>query len=217
MATGCTVAAPSATPTSSPSSTVVVSPTDDDGTPTSPPGIALPEPGRPLDAATLLAVMRESRRPGGVPDEIETDAIAGALAGAIWTFDGLPWTTTAAGGSCGPETCTLEIAGIRDGMTGDDLWVFAVSPASGSVEVVSAELRSLPAEVPVAVDELVRSVDADGSLAGMLLTSVKWLPPPDAGRFLASYRSGGEEGSCRVEVTLDAAGGVIVSEQRLGC
>lgn len=161
--------------------------------------------------------MRESRRPGGVPDEIETDAIATALAGAIWTFDGQPWTTTAIGGSCGPESCTLEIAGVRDGMTGDDLWVFAVIPATGSVEVVSAELRVLPTEVPVFVDQLVRSVDAAGSVTGMLLTSLKWLPPPDEGMFVASYRTGGEEGSCGVDVTLDAARSVVVSAQSLGC
>ena len=217
-ATGCATATPSASPTeAAPTEAAAPSPTGDDGTQPSPPGLALPEPGRPFDPAMLLAVMRESRRPGGVPDEIETDAIATALAGAIWTFDGQPWTTTSASGSCGPEVCTLEIAGVRDGMTGDDLWVFAVTPATGAVEVVSAELRSLPAKVPDAVDELVRSLDANESLAGMLLTSLKWLPPPDEWGFVASYRSGGEEGSCGVDVTLDAVHAVIVSEQRLGC
>lgn len=206
---GATTEVASETPTPSPSDDVEASPT--------PPGLALPEPGRPFDAAALLAAMRDSRRPGGVPDELETDTIATALAEAIWTFDGRPWTTTAVGGSCGSVTCTLEVAGVRADMAGDDLWVFAVSPATGSVEVVAAELRALPAELPAAIDELVRSEDADGSLAGMLLASLKWLPPPDGGRFLASYRSGGEEGSCGADVTLDAMHAVIVSEQRLGC
>lgn len=183
----------------------------------SPVGIELPEQGRPFDAATLLAAMRESTRPGGVPDEIETDAIAAALADAIWTFDGRPWTTTAASGSCGPETCTLEVAGARRDMTGDDLWVFSVTPTTGSVEVFSAEVRSLPDEAAVVVDQLVRALDADGSLSGMIPTSLKWLPPPDDGTFVASYRSGGEEGSCGVDVTLDADEAVIVSEQSLGC
>jgi hypothetical protein len=182
-----------------------------------PPGLTLPEPGRPFDAATLLALMRESRRPGGVPDALETDAIATALAGAIWTFDGRPWTTTAVGGSCGPATCTLEIAGARADLAGDDLWAFAISPATGAVEVVAAQLRALPAELPIAVDELVRAADADESLAGLLLASLTWLPPPEDGRFLASYRSGGEEGSCGVDVTLDAVSALIVAEQGLGC
>jgi len=221
-ATACTTATPSptpgqATPTEA-SSTEAATPSPTDAISLQPsPGIALPEPGRPFDAATLLAAMRESRRPGGVADEIETDAIATALADAIWTFDGQPWTTTAIVGSCGPETCTLEIAGVRDGMTGDDLWVFAVTPATGSIEVVSAELRVLPAEVPVVVDELVRSVDTAGSVAGMLLTSLKWLPPPDGGTFVASYRTGGEEGSCGVDLTLDAARAVVVSTQSRNC
>jgi hypothetical protein len=183
----------------------------------SPVAIELPEPGRPFDAATLLAAMRESTRPGGVPDEIETDVIAAALADAIWTFDGRPWTTTAASGSCGPDTCTLEVAGARTDMTGDDLWVFSVTPTTGSVEVVSAEMRSLPDEVAVVVDQLVRALDADGSLSGMIPTSLKWLSPPDDGTFVASYRSGGEEGSCGVDVTLDANEAVIVSEQSRGC
>jgi hypothetical protein len=220
--TGCAAATPSATrspaaATEAASATPTPTPGDEVEPQPSPPGLALPEPGQPFDAATLLAAMRESRRPGGVPDELETDAIATALAGAIWTFDGQPWTTTTVSGSCGPSTCTLEVAGVRADLAGDDLWVFAVSLAPGSVEVVATDVRALPAELPIAVDELVRSLDTDRSLAGMLLTSLKWLPPPDDGRFLASYRSGGEEGLCGVDVTVDAVNSVIVSEQRLGC
>jgi hypothetical protein len=221
--TGCGTAAPSialteATATLTASATdAAPSPSDEVEPQPSPPALALPAPGQPFEPPALLAAMRESRRPGGVPDQLETDAIATALADAIWTFDGQPWTTTAVGGSCGPETCTLEIAGVRADLAGDDLWVFAVSPATGSVELVAAELRALPAELPIAIDALVHSLDTDGSLAGTLLASVKWLPPPDDGRFLASYRSGGEEGSCGVDVTLDAINGVILALQPLGC
>ena len=179
--------------------------------------IDLPPPGRPLDAATLLAAMRDSRRPGGVPDQVETDAIAGALASMIWTFDGGPWTTMAVGGSCGPENCTLEVAGSRTGMSGEDLWVFAVVPATGSVAVVSSELRSVPDDLLLRIDELTRSIVQAGRLDGMLLTSARWLPPPETGQFVLSYRSGGEEGSCRVDYTLDAGQATIVSEQVVNC
>jgi hypothetical protein len=179
--------------------------------------VDLSEPGRPLDAATLLAAMRDSRRPGGVPDQMETDAIAGSLANAIWTFDGGPWTTMAAGGSCGAESCTLEIAGSRTGIPGEDLWVFAVVPATGSVAVVSAELRSLPDDLLTRLDELTRKIVQAGNLDGMLLTSVRWLAPPETDRFVLSYRTGGEEGSCRVDYTLDAGHATIVSEQAANC
>jgi hypothetical protein len=231
FATACAASGPSASPddTSAPAraaaptgtaeatATPSAQPATPSPTPTTAPRVALPEPGRPFGAAALLAAMRDSRRPGGVPDQLETDAIASALADAIWTFDGAPWTTTAAGGSCGPQTCTLELAGTRDGLAGDDLWVFSVSSATGAVEVVAAELRSLPADLPATLDGLVRVLDADGSLAGLVPASVKWLPPPAGGAFVVSYRSGGEEGSCGADVTLDALGGAIVAEQIVGC
>ncbi|MGH2417958.1 MAG: hypothetical protein ACRDFY_06465 [Candidatus Limnocylindria bacterium] len=220
IATGCVTEAPSAASSTEPSpeaSSAPIRSTAAAPTPTSSSVIALPQPGRPFDAAAILAAMRDSRRPGGVPDEIETDAIAIALADAVWTFDGAPWTTTAAGGSCGPQTCTLELAGTRDGLAGDDLWVFSVSPATGRVEVVSAELRSLPADLPAVLDGLVRTLDVDGSLSSLIPTSVKWLPPPAGSAFVVSYRSGGEEGSCGADVTLDALGGAIVAEQVVGC
>jgi len=180
-------------------------------------GIDLPQPGHPFDASALLEAMRNSMRPGGVPDQIETDPIAAALAEAIWTFDGQPWTTMAAGGSCGPDSCTLEVAGSRTDLTGEDLWVFAVAPATGSVQVVSSEVRSLPEDMLVRLDELARNIVQDGSLDGMVLTSVRWLPPPEAERFVLSYRSGGEEGSCRIDRTIDAVSATIVSEQVVSC
>jgi hypothetical protein len=222
VGTACTTTSPSphaATPTaqargSAPDATASGS---TESAPPSLVGIDLPTPGRPFDAATLLAAMRDSRRPGGVPDQVETDAIAAALAGAIWTFDGRPWTTTAAGASCGPASCTLEVAGAAAGAHGDDLWMFAVSPMTGSVEIVSSELRSLPADLLVPLDEMARSVVADGSLAGMLLAGARWLPPPDTGVFVMSYRSGGEEGSCRIDLTLDAAHAVLVRDLVRDC
>jgi hypothetical protein len=177
--------------------------------------IDLPEPGRPFDAATLLTAMRESRRPGGVPGEIETDVIAMALADAVWTFDGQPWTTMAAAGSCGPTSCTLEIAGTRDGTQGDDLWAFEVRPSTGSVEVVSADLRSLPTGLLVELEELTRSVDPRIT-AGLRLTSARWLPPPVSGHFVLSFRTG-DSGSCGVDYTFDAIDAAVVSEAAVRC
>jgi len=179
-------------------------------------GLVLPEPARPFDADTLLAAMRDSRRPGGVPDELESDAVASALADAIWTFDGLPWATLSAGGSCGPQTCTLEVGGAHRGAPGEDLWVFSVTPADGSVEVASADLRSLPDDMIAPLDELARSVHPSPGKLGLVLTSVRWLPPPDDGRFVLSYRSG-EEGGCGVEVTLDAVAKNLVSDRVVEC
>ena len=180
-------------------------------------GVALPEPGRPFDAATLLAAMRDSRRPGGVPDELETDAVATALAEAIWTVDGRPWTLVSASGSCGPSTCTLELSGAPDGAQGDDLWVFEVMPATGSVQPNSTDLRSIPTDLVGSLDRLARSLEAGAIIDPLILTSARWLPPPDDGQFVLSYRSGGEEGSCGVDVTVDAVAADVVSGDSSAC
>jgi hypothetical protein len=200
---------PDGTASGNPSATATPIPSEADG--------ALPTPGRPFDAETILAAMHASRRPGGVPDQLKTEAIASAVAEAIWTFDGRPWTTTAASGSCGTETCTLELAGARPGSQGDDLWIFEVRPADGTVEATTAELRGLPSELLPSLDALARSLLADETLAGLLLTNARWLPPPDQGQFELAYRGEGEEGSCMIDLTLDAAAESIVGDPPEAC
>ena len=181
-------------------------------------GLTLPEPGQPFDAEAILSAMRDSRRPGGVPDELETDAIASSIAEAIWTIDGEPWSTMSAGGSCGPQTCTLEIAGADDDVQGEDLWVFEVTPASAAVEVVTAELRSLPLDLVDRLDGLTRSLFPWVDRDGLGLTSVRWLPPPDETQFVLSYRFGDEErSSCGYDLTVDAVAPGIVSDLTLDC
>ncbi|MGH2402344.1 MAG: hypothetical protein ACRDE6_06500 [Candidatus Limnocylindria bacterium] len=180
--------------------------------------LELPEAGKPFDAEAILAAMRDSRRPGGVPDELETEAIAAAVANAIWTIDGEPWSTMSTGGSCGPQTCTLEVAGADADAPGEDLWVFEATPGTGAVEVVSAELRSLPSELVSGLDELTRSLYPPVNADGLSLTNVRWLPPPDETRFVLSYRSGNEEeSSCGADVTVDAAVPGVVSDQTIDC
>lgn len=201
--------APSATPSEAPAS-----PSPSEQTVA---GLEIPALGHPFDAGSLLAAMRDSRRPGGVPDQIETAAIATSVANAIWTYGGQPWSTAAVGGSCGPERCTLEVAGAAAGAQGDDVWVFTVTPATGDVALLTAELGSIPPGVVAALDGLARTLDPSGALDGMLLTSASWMPPPDDGRFALSYRSGGEEGSCAVDVTLDAVNAEVISSSSTGC
>jgi hypothetical protein len=176
----------------------------------------VPEPGRPYGAEDILVAMRESRRPDGVPDEIETDAIAAAVAEHIYTFDGEPWSAVVAGGSCGPETCTLEVGGTPDGALGEDLYAFSVTPSTGGVELGSADLRGLPADILVDLDAMARAGLADPP-ADLALLSASWLPPPDAGVFELAYRSGGEEGSCALNVTLDATTERVISQEATDC
>ena len=187
------------------------------GSPSASAGVALPEPGHGLDADAILAAMRDSRRPGGVPDEIETTEVAARLAETIWTFDGEPWATTSAGGSCGPDTCTLEVAGAGDAALGEDLWVFAVTPASGDVELVSAELGAVPSDVVEEIDRAAQAAIGD-RLDGLALTYARWAPPPDDGQFELSYRTGDEEGgACGLELTFDAVRNFTLDERVIAC
>ena len=222
--TACTAEAPFPTsstpiPTMSPTATAshlaTLTPTPSEAP--GPIGIDLPAVGRPFDAVTILTAMGESRRPEGVPDELETDAIAAGVAAAISTFDGLPWTTMAASGSCGPDSCTLELAGTRPDRHGDDLWIFDVRPADGTVAVTTAELRGLPNQLLPVLDGLARSLLPAATLDGLLLTSARWLPPPDGRLFVLSYRGDGEEASCILDFTLDAVTPGIVGDASRSC
>ena len=212
LLTACAAPVPSITSSAEPS-TAAPSPSPSAGVE----GVDLPEAGRPFDADAILAAMRDSRRPGGVPDELETEAVAAAVADAIWTIDGESWSTMSIGGSCGPQTCTLEVAGaaVADG---EDLWVFEATPATGAVEVVSAELRSLPPELVGRLDQLTRSLFPPVNVDGLALTNVRWLPPPDETQFVLSYRFGDEErSSCGADVTVDAVVPGVVSDLSLDC
>jgi hypothetical protein len=215
----CGTSAPTPSPGPSGAATASATPTALPATPDPSPSapIALPDPGRPYDADDLLAAMRDSRRPGGVPTELQDAGIAAELAERLWTFDGQPWNAIAAGGSCGPSTCTLELSGGTEATEGEDAWVFAIDPASGAVEVTSADLHAVPDETAAALDRWARALDADEVLDGLLFTAVRWLPPPAEDRFRLAYRSGDEEGSCSVDLELDAAEGRITEVTPSGC
>jgi hypothetical protein len=183
--------------------------------PSESPAIAV-DPGQPYDAAAILAAMRASQRPGGVPDQLETDAIAAAVAERVWTFDGTPWPAMSIGGSCGPSTCTLEVGGTPAGGLGEDLYVMEVTPATGSVEVVEASLHGLTQEIVDRLDRAARAAWRGNDLDELALASAGWTAPPDEGLFRLSYRSGGEEGSPGLDVLFDALAGTADPANRRG-
>ncbi|MEO5985483.1 MAG: hypothetical protein ABIW50_08700 [Candidatus Limnocylindria bacterium] len=156
----------------------------------------------------MLDAMVNSQRPDGVPDQLESRATAGAVADRLWTADGRPWSTIAVGGSCGPEVCSLEVAGSPEGGVGEDLYVFAIRRDGPEVDMLTTTLGGLSPELVAALDEAARSTWA-GDLVGMVLTSARWSPPPDDAVFALSYRSGGEEGSPGVDLLLDGRRGTV--------
>ena len=179
--------------------------------------LGLGPPGRPFDAAAILDAMRDSRRPGGVPEELQTEEAAAAVAETIWTLTGEPWDAISAAGSCDAATCTLELAGGSEGSAGEDVWVLSVSPDDVQVEVVTADLHNVPSVSVDALDELARGAEGGGALADLLLASARWQPPPDDGRFVLAYRSGNEEESCSIDVELDVETETVTEVATSGC
>lgn len=173
-------------------------------------------PGRPYAAADILEAMRTSPRPDGVPDELQTDAIAAAIASAIWTADGTPWDTLVVDASCGDRSCAVDVAGSRSGVDGEDLWTFAVMPSSGSVSVERTALRAVPPDLVTELEDLARSLVDPADLEGMTLSAVLWEPPPTTDRYTLTYRSGGEEGSCGLELVVDPRAGEVVDRRSVG-
>jgi hypothetical protein len=137
-------------------------------------------PGRPYDAAALLAGMRESRRPGGVPDQLETDAIALAVSRMVWTWDGQPWNVLSIGGACGPTSCALDVAGSRADAHGSDLYSFEVA-ADGTVTLISSDLHAYDASLDERLDRVARAAAGDLT-TGLTYVGASWLPPPHIGR-----------------------------------
>lgn len=178
--------------------------------PSSTPLISVPPTGRPYAADQVLAAMRDSRRPGGVPDQLETTDVAGAIADAVWTYDGRPYPVLVISGSCGAASCTVEVSGAPTGAAGADLYLFAVTPGSGAVELQATDLHGYPGGLDALLDEVARGDGAPCSLGGLALSSATWRIPPDAGQFWVHFRSGGEEGSPGVDVLVDLLAGSAV-------
>lgn len=172
--------------------------------------VMLASPGTPYDATAILAAMRESRRPGGVPDQLETEELAAAIAELTWTWDGAAWESISVGAACGGTACSLDLAGTPTGGAGTDLYSFSIDPAVGSVELVSSDLHGHPASLEAELDAAARGALAEDRLDGLALVGARWLPPPDTDRYWLAYRSGGEEGAPLLDVLLDVSTGEVL-------
>jgi hypothetical protein len=157
--------------------------------------------------------MRGSRRPGGVPDRLETNAVAEQLSAQVWTWDGRPWSVMTIGGACGPGGCTLDVAGSRDDAAGADLYSFAVDP-NGSVTLITCDLHAYDASLDQGLDQAAR-VAAGDQVAGLEYVGASWLPPPDAGLYWLAYRSGGEEGAPGLNMLLELASATVIETRRV--
>jgi hypothetical protein len=154
--------------------------------------------------------MAGSRRPGGVPDRIETTAVAAQLAAAIWTYDGRPYPSLVIGGSCGATSCTVEVSGQPLGAAGADLFNLSVAQPGGAVTLAATDLHGYPSGLDARIEAVARAgVDAD-RLAGLVYRAASWQLPPRSGWFWAAFRSGGEEGSPGLDVLVDLPAHAVI-------
>lgn len=172
------------------------------------------QPGTPYDVQAILDAMASSRRPGGVPEELQNRQVAASIAHAAWTWDGAPWQSLSISAACGPDACSLELAGAANGEAGTDLYSFTVDPDARHVELVGTDLHGYPAGLEAELDAAARATLDPERLEGLALVSARWLPPPETDRYWLAYRSGGEEGAPRLDVLLDLAGGEVLDVVR---
>ncbi len=167
--------------------------------------------GRPYGADEVLAAMRDSRRPGGVPDILQTNAIATSVADQLWTWSGEPWATVTIGGACGDAACSLDVAGTPQDVERTDQYSFTILPDSGDVQLTDANLQGLPASLVSQLDAVARDQLTSGELEGLALLAAAWLLPAQDDHYRLAYRSGGEEGAPGVDVIVDRAAGTVLS------
>ncbi|HET7582840.1 MAG TPA: hypothetical protein VFL75_08830 [Candidatus Limnocylindria bacterium] len=172
-----------------------------------------PLPARPYDGAAVLQAMRDSRRPGGVPTELQTAEIAAAVANELWTWDGAPWPDLVIGGSCGGSSCSLEVAGTPPDAAGADLYVLSIEPTSATVSVESTDLHGYPRQLDGQLKAIATEVAPD-AIRGLRFASAQWMPTA-AGQYLLAYRSGGEEGSPGVDLLIDASSRTLLDQHRV--
>jgi hypothetical protein len=197
-----TTALPSSPPAATPQSTPA------SAAPT--PGGMLSSPGAPYDVDAILDAMAASRRPGGVPEVLQNRQVAASIAHAARSWDGNAWETLSISASCGPERCSVELAGEARGGAGTDLYSFSVDPEARRVELLASDLHGYPATLEADLDAVARAALDPKRLDGLALVSARWLPPPDTDRYLLAYRSGGEEGAPRLDILLDLATGEVL-------
>jgi hypothetical protein len=179
-------------------------------------GGTLAEPGTPYGVDEMLDAMASSRRPGGVPAELQNSQVAATLAHQAWTWDGAPWESLSISAACGPDACSLELAGAPAGAAGADLYSFNVDPDARRVELLATDLHGYPESLEADLDAAARAALEPSRLEGLALVGARWLPPPDTNRYWLAYRSGGEEGSPSLDVLLDLASGEVLEVSRAG-
>ncbi|HEX6140804.1 MAG TPA: hypothetical protein VF013_10170 [Candidatus Limnocylindria bacterium] len=174
-------------------------------------------PGRPYGAEQILEALRASTRLGGVPDDLETPEVAGAIAEQLWTFTGEPWEAFYVTSRCpGNDTCILELFASASGSEGADSYAFSVTRDDGHVELTGSDLAAVPASALAELDAAIRAGVPASRLEGMAAVGVRWQLPPEQDRLWVSYRSGGEEGSPSLGILVERTTGAVLQVVQRG-
>ena len=103
------------------------------------------EPGRPYDAAAVLAAMRDSRRPGGVADSSADRADCGRRGRPAVDLGRIGLDRLAMGGGCGADACRLEVTGSAEDPPGATPTPSRSSRPAARSQLTTADLHGYPA------------------------------------------------------------------------
>ena len=167
--------------------------------------------GRPYSSDELAAAIQQSR---DIPPQLKTPArtraLAEALAGSIWTYDGNRYLELILTASCDEGAnlrCDVGATGVPAFVSSRDRsdhygWV---ATAIGVTASGGNGLAGYPSQLDSILDRLARSLDNGHQLQNLTLIRGEWAIRPGPDVYVLHYSDGGEEGGTRLLVTIDRA------------
>jgi hypothetical protein len=169
----------------------------------------LPDPGTPYTGAELLNLLNFTPVP--LPPPMTSLAAMELIAHEIWTWDGARYDDLSLSGSCGQDTCTVEIGGGRSGARGSDVHGVVVAVPDLVTRSAGHSLSAYPAALDPKLEDLARQLVAPQLLRRMTYRGAQWHLRPEPDQYTLTFAVDDTEGSPGKRVTLDLLRRMLIS------